>query len=133
MALFDDCGEMRKTNKAVLKNKLQILTEKRNVCLPQVVILDACAIFWTVPWPAAPAKVSNFVSAAVTTIMSRCASSTAVLQSCSIATMTEVQSHHAAHRIRKDSLVSSPYHNNHHFQNRRLFSMYLQTNNRLSS
>ncbi len=43
----------------------------RNRQLPKVVILDACDLLWTVPWPALPAKVSAFVSAAVSSIMER--------------------------------------------------------------
>ncbi len=70
-ALFDDSGEMRKTSKSVLKTKLQVLCGMRNRQLPKVVILDACALLWTVPWPALPAKVSAFVNAAVSSIMER--------------------------------------------------------------
>ncbi len=36
---------------------------------PAVVILDMCAILWTTPWPSSPAKVSTFVSAAVSTVL----------------------------------------------------------------
>ena len=38
----------------------------RNRKLPKVVILDGCALLWTVPWPASPTKVSAFINAAVT-------------------------------------------------------------------
>ena len=64
-ALFDNSGEMRKTSKSVLKNKLQVMCGMRNRQLPAVVILDACALLWTIPWPASPAKVSAFIDAAV--------------------------------------------------------------------
>ena len=57
-ALFDDSGEMRKTSKSVLKTKLQVKLGMRNRQPPMVVILDACVLLWTVPWPASPAKVS---------------------------------------------------------------------------
>lgn len=70
-ALFDENGDMRTTSKAALKNKIQILSGVRNQEPPTVVILDGCAILWTVPWPAAPAKVSAFITAAVATILRR--------------------------------------------------------------
>ena len=70
-ALFDDSGEMRKTSKSVLKTKLQVVCGMQNRQLPKVVILDGCALLWTVPWPASPAKVSDFINAAVTSIMER--------------------------------------------------------------
>ena len=70
-ALFDDSGEMRKTSKSVLNNKLQVVCGLRNRQLPKVVILDGCALLWTVPWPASPAKVSDFINAAVTNIIER--------------------------------------------------------------
>ena len=70
-ALFDDSGKMRKTSKSVLKTKFQVLCGMRNRQHPKVVILDACALLWTVPWPALPAKESAFVNAAVSSIMER--------------------------------------------------------------
>ena len=70
-ALFDDSGEMRKTTKSVLKTKLQVMCGMRNRQLPKVVILDGCALLWTVPWPALPAQVLAFINAAVTSIMER--------------------------------------------------------------
>jgi len=70
-ALFEDSGEMRKTSKSVLKNKLQVLCGMRNRQIPKVVILDGCALLWTVPWPASPAKVSAFIDAAVASITER--------------------------------------------------------------
>ena len=77
-ALLGESGEMRKTSRAVLKNKVQVLSTQTDHRLPEVVILDACALLWIAPWPASPAKVLNFVTAAVTIIMSRCASSASV-------------------------------------------------------
>ena len=67
-AMFDENGELRSTNKSVLKNKIKVECGQRNKEPPVVVILDGCAILWTVPWPASPAKVSAFVNNAVATI-----------------------------------------------------------------
>jgi len=33
--------------------------------------MDGCALLWTVPWPASPAKVSGFINAAVTSTTER--------------------------------------------------------------
>lgn len=70
-ALFYENGDMRTTSKAAMKNKIQIMSGVRNQEPPTVIILDGCAILWTVPWPSAPAKVSVFITAAVTTILRR--------------------------------------------------------------
>ena len=70
-ALFDEDGDMRTTSKAALKNKIQILRSVRNQQPPTVVVLDGCAVLWTVPWPAVPAKVSAFIAAAVDAILQR--------------------------------------------------------------
>ncbi|KAL8582263.1 hypothetical protein ACOMHN_037020 [Nucella lapillus] len=70
-ALFDETGDMRTTSKAVLKNKIKIVCGVRNKPSPSIVVLDGCAILWTVPWPAAPAQVSAFINAAITTILRR--------------------------------------------------------------
>ena len=70
-ALFDDSGEMRETSKSMLKTKLKVMCGMWNRQLPKVVILDGCALLWTVPWPASPAKVSAFINAAVISIMER--------------------------------------------------------------
>ena len=43
----------------------------RNRQLPKVVILDGCTLLWTVPWPASPAKMSEFINAAVNNIMEK--------------------------------------------------------------
>jgi hypothetical protein len=77
-ALFDETGDMRTTRKAVLKNKIQILCGVHNQPSPSVVVLDGCAILWTVPWPAAPAQVSAFINAAINKILGR-ADNTTVL------------------------------------------------------
>ena len=70
-ALFDDHGEMRTTNKSTLKNKIKIECGLRNLQFPKVVILDGCAILWTIRWPATLAKVSTFIHAVVSSIMKR--------------------------------------------------------------
>ena len=68
-SLFDSNGDMRTTSKSVLKSKIKVECSQRNLGPCDVVILDACAVLWTVPWPASPAKVSDFVIAAVFSIM----------------------------------------------------------------
>ena len=68
-ALFDETGDMRTTSKAVLKNKLIVSSVVRNQPSLSVLVLDGCAILWTVPWPAAPAQVSAFVNAAIAVIL----------------------------------------------------------------
>ena len=60
---------MRKTSKSVLMTKLQVKCGMMNRQLLMVEILDACALLWTVPWLASPAKVSAFISAVVASIM----------------------------------------------------------------
>src|SRR6267154_46202 len=62
-ALFDDDGNMRDPNKAVLKSKLQVECGVRSRSHPEVIILHACAILWTVSWPAKPSKVSHYIDA----------------------------------------------------------------------
>lgn len=69
LALFDNNGDMCVTQKSVLKNKLQVVSGKGNQKPPSVIILDACALLWRVPWPASPAKVSDFLNEAVIKIL----------------------------------------------------------------
>ena len=71
VALFDENGDMRKTSKVALKHKIQIMLGVHNQEPPSVVILDSYAILWTIPWPTAPAKISDIISAAVKTILRR--------------------------------------------------------------
>ena len=70
-SLFDEKGDMRVTSKAALKNRMRTMSCSRREESPTVIILDGCAILWTVLWPAAPAKVSDFVTSAVTNLMGR--------------------------------------------------------------
>ena len=69
--MFADNGEMRTTSKSVLKNKLQIPSEERNVEPPVVITIDGCALLWIVSWPATPPKVSAFTTAVVAKMWKR--------------------------------------------------------------
>ena len=68
-ALFGADGEMRTTSKSVLKSKIKVECSLRKHDPSDVVIVDGCAVLWTIPWPAAPAKVSTFVEAAVSSLV----------------------------------------------------------------
>ena len=70
-SLFDNCGEMRNTIKSVLKAKMQIQCSIRNMELPEVAIIDGCALLWTIRWPASPAKVSTFIDGVLSDIQRR--------------------------------------------------------------
>ena len=70
-AMFAENGEMRTTNKSVLKNKLKSLCEERNGEPPVVNTVDGCALLWTLPWPSTHAKVSAFSTAVVAKIWKR--------------------------------------------------------------
>ena len=48
-ALFDNNGLMRSTAKSVLKSKLKVECGQRNQTPAEVVILDECAILWSLP------------------------------------------------------------------------------------
>ena len=50
-ALFDNNGLMRSNAKSVLKSKLKVECDQKNQTPAEVVILDGCAILWSVPWP----------------------------------------------------------------------------------
>ena len=63
---------IRKTNKSVLKNKLKTECSERNKMSPTVVIMDGCAVLWTVAWPASPSYVPDFVSHGVAEINQQC-------------------------------------------------------------
>ena len=49
-SLFDDGGNMQLQAKSTLKQKLQVEVSSRLVHLPDVVIIDGCAMLWTVHW-----------------------------------------------------------------------------------
>ena len=51
-SMFEDDGQMRTSkNKSDLKRKLQIEIPTRKTGIPDVVILDGCAILWIINWP----------------------------------------------------------------------------------
>ena len=56
LTLFDEKGDIRTNQKPDLKKKIQVISSYRKES-PTVLILDACAILWTLQWPASPAKV----------------------------------------------------------------------------
>ena len=52
-AMFLDSGEMRTSgSKSVLKNKLSAQRSSRTTETPNVIVIDGCAVMWTVNWPA---------------------------------------------------------------------------------
>ncbi|MES9884531.1 MAG: hypothetical protein ABW185_27110 [Sedimenticola sp.] len=51
-SIFDDNGDMRITNtKSTLKRKLQVDVTERAFEQPDVVVVDGCAVMWTIHWP----------------------------------------------------------------------------------
>ena len=60
-ALLDESGEMKNTAKSILKTKMQVQCGIRNKEAPKVVIIDGCALLWTIPWTANPAKVFTLI------------------------------------------------------------------------
>ena len=50
-ALFDENGDMRSQTKATLKTKLQVEVSHRHSSSPDAIIIDGCALLWTVHWP----------------------------------------------------------------------------------
>ena len=50
-SLFDESGAMRAQSKAVLKTKLQVEQSSLVQGVPDAVIIDGCAMLWTVHWP----------------------------------------------------------------------------------
>lgn len=50
-SLFDESGAMRAQSKAILKTKLQVEQSSRIQGVPDAVIIDGCAMLWTVHWP----------------------------------------------------------------------------------
>ena len=59
-SLFDESGAMRAQSKAVLKTKLQVEQSSRIQGVPDAVIIDVCAMLWTVHWPTS-GTVENYV------------------------------------------------------------------------
>ena len=59
-SLFDESGAMRAQSKAVLKTNLQIEQSSRIQGVPDAVIIDGCAMLWTVHWPTS-GKVEDYV------------------------------------------------------------------------
>ena len=50
-ALFDENSDMRTQPKAKLKSKLQVEVSTRHANAPDVIIIDGCAMLWSVHWP----------------------------------------------------------------------------------
>ena len=65
-SMFKDNGEMRiATNKADLKKKLQIRVSARAVDKADAIVIDGCALLWSVHWPekgTVKEYVDNFIS-----------------------------------------------------------------------
>ena len=59
-SLCDESGAMRAQSKAVLKTKLQVEQSSRIQGVPDAVIIDGCAMLWTVHWPTS-GKVEDYV------------------------------------------------------------------------
>ena len=56
LTLFDEKGDIRTNQKPDLKKKIQVISSYRKEESPTVLIFDACAILWTLQWPASQAK-----------------------------------------------------------------------------
>ena len=51
-ALFDDNGDMQSAaQKSVLKKKIQVEVSLRSLPPADVIIIDGCAMLWTIAWP----------------------------------------------------------------------------------
>lgn len=61
-SMFNDNGEMRATSKSVLKRKLHQHQSNRNTRDPDVIIIDGCAILWSIHWPK-NATVQDYIDA----------------------------------------------------------------------
>ena len=62
--LFNKYVDMRSSSKAMLKNKLQVEVSDRRACTPDAIIIDGCALLWSVHWPASSTDhqyIKNFV------------------------------------------------------------------------
>ena len=68
-ALFNEAHEMRAVTKSALKSKLSVAHSSRKFdAVPLIVIIDACAMLWCIPWPAQPATISSYVAAFTTMV-----------------------------------------------------------------
>ena len=74
---FKENGEMRLcTTKSYMKKKLQVEHTSRGVSEPDATILDGCAIFWIIHWPAAGENTSDYAESVlqyVIDLLSSCA------------------------------------------------------------
>ena len=64
-ALFDKYGDMRSSSKAMLKSKLEVEVSDRCTSKPDAIIIDGCALLWSVHWPASSTVhqyIKNFVT-----------------------------------------------------------------------
>ena len=51
-SMFEDSGDMRITkSKSTLKRKLQVQQSSRTLPTPETIVVDGCAILWTIQWP----------------------------------------------------------------------------------
>lgn len=58
---FKNNGDMRIcTTKSNMKKKIQVEHTSRGVTVPDATILDGCAIFWIIHWPAAGANTTDY-------------------------------------------------------------------------
>ena len=50
--MFEDSGDMRITKpKSTMKRKLQVEQSSRTLPTPETIVVDGCAILWTIQWP----------------------------------------------------------------------------------
>ncbi|KAK3106543.1 hypothetical protein FSP39_022295 [Pinctada imbricata] len=60
-SMFDDKGDLRiATSKSALKRKLQIIQSTRKSGTADVIIIDGCAVLWSIHWPSS-GTVQDFV------------------------------------------------------------------------
>ena len=51
-SMFEDSGDMRiTTSKSTLKRKLQVEQSSRPMPTHETIVVDGCAILWTLQWP----------------------------------------------------------------------------------
>ena len=52
ISMFEDSGDMRITkSKSTLNRKLQVEQSSRTLPTPETIVVDGCAILWTIQWP----------------------------------------------------------------------------------